>query len=93
MPLAHNLNLVPFIPGMPMTEWSWIFAGAGVILLLEVLVRLMMPEHRRGVIGNLIVAFIFLGIGLGGSLGWGLLWGLLLIAIGAALLVGGVLRR
>ena len=91
--LANNLGMLPVFPGLPIKEWSWIFAGAGVILLFEVVVRLIMPEHRRGVIGNLIFAFVCLGVGLGDAFGWSIIWGLLLVAIGAAMLLGGFLRR
>jgi hypothetical protein len=91
--LLGNLNLLPRIPGFPMDDWSLIFLGAGVILLLEVVVRLAMPEHRRGIVGNLIVAIIFIGIGGGGSIGWGFLWGLGLIAVGVAVLLGGFRKR
>lgn len=91
--LANNLNLVPAIPGFPMNDWAWIFSGAGLLLLFEVVIRLLLPEYRKGVIGNLILAFIALSIGLGNVVGPGILWGLALVAIGIALLVGGVLRR
>ena len=91
--LGNNLNLIPAIPGLPMGQWTWIFLGAGCILLLEALVRLLMPEHRKGVIGSVIVGFIFLGIALGDSFGWGVIWGLLLVAIGVVVLLGGILRR
>jgi hypothetical protein len=93
--LLSNLNLLPRIPGLPlpMNDWSLIFLGAGIIILLEVLVRLVMPEHRRGVVGSLIVAIIFIGIGGGGSVGWGFLWGFGLIAIGVVVLLGGFRGR
>jgi hypothetical protein len=73
--LLNNLRLLAFVEGLPSREWSLIFAGAGVIILVEVLIRLVMPQYRKGVIGSLIVAFVFIGIGAGGSLGWGLLRG------------------
>lgn len=91
--LLSNLNLLPRIPGFPITDWSLIFLGAGVIILLEVLVRLLMPEHRKGVVGSLIVAIIFIGIGGGGSIGWGFLWGFGLIGIGLVVLLGGFRGR
>jgi hypothetical protein len=91
--LLNNLGLFPFIPGFAFRDWSLIFAGAGVIILIEVFIRLVMPQYRKGVIGNLILAFIFLAIGLGDTVGPGLLGGILLIGIGAAMLLGGFLRR
>jgi hypothetical protein len=91
--LLSNLNLLPRIPGFPMTDWSLIFLGAGVIILLEVLIRLVMPEHRRGIVSSLIVAVVFIGIGGGGSIGWGFLWGFGLIALGVVVLLGGFRSR
>ena len=91
--LLGNLDLLPRIPGLPMNDWSLIFLGAGVIILLEVLVRLVMPEHRRGIVGSVIIAIIFIGIGGGGSIGWGFLWGVGLIELGLVVLLGGFRRR
>jgi hypothetical protein len=91
--LLSNLNYLPRIPGLPMNEWSLIFLGAGIIILLEVVIRLVMPEHRRGIVSSLIVAIVFIGIGGGGSIGWGFLWGFGLIALGVAVLLGGFRGR
>jgi hypothetical protein len=91
--LLSNLNYLPRIPGLPMNEWSLIFLGAGIIILLEVVIRLVMPEHRRGIVSSLIVAIVFIGIGGGGSIGWGFLWGFGLIALGVVVLVGGFRGR
>ena len=33
--------------------WSVILLGAGIILLIEVLIRLLIPEYRRGVGGTI----------------------------------------
>jgi hypothetical protein len=91
--LLGNLNMLPRIPGFPIDTWSLIFLGAGAIILLEVFVRLLMPEHRRGVVGSLIVAIVFIGIGGGGSIDWGFLWGFGLIALGVVVLLGGFRGR
>jgi hypothetical protein len=91
--LLGNLNYLPRIPGLPMNEWSLIFLGAGIIILLEVVIRLVMPEHRRGIVSSLIVAIVFIGIGGGGSIGWGFLWGFGLIALGVVVLLGGFRGR
>jgi len=91
--LLSNLRLLAFIDGLPNREWSLIFAGAGVIILIEVFIRLVMPQYRKGIVGSLIVAFIFIAIGLGDLVGPGLLGGILLIGIGVALLLGGILKR
>lgn len=72
--------------------WSLVFLGAGVILLLEVLIRLTMPEYRRSIIGTLVFALIFLGIGLGDIFTWDLFWPIILIILGASIVLRGILR-
>lgn len=91
--LLNNLGMLAGVPFFSGREWPLIFAGAGIILLLEVFIRLVMPQYRKGVVGTLIVGFIFIGIGLGDTVGPGLLGGILLIAIGAVMLLGGLFRR
>ena len=89
--LADNQGL------MAQYEWwnAWAvgFVGAGVIVLLQVLVRLSIPEYRWGVTGGLIFGFILLGIGLGMIVGWSMVWPLLLVAIGIAIIVRVFTRR
>ncbi len=74
--------------------WAMIMVGAGAILLLSVIARLVMPAHRRPIIGNLILAVILLAIGLGQvtNLGWGFVAAIALIIIGLAIVLGGVFR-
>jgi len=89
--LAQNMGL---LTGFEMlSPWSLVLAGAGVLLLLEVLVRLVVPEYRRPVIGTLIVGLVLLAAGLGSLQNWDLLWPILLIAAGVALLLGFITRR
>jgi hypothetical protein len=83
--LAANLGLLP--PNLLIPGWGLAFTGAGLILLLEVLIRLALPTYRRPVIGTTILAVIFLGIGLQGVMRWELLWPLALILIGLAILL------
>lgn len=79
----------------PLHAWTLIFTGAGIIVILEACVRLLVPEYRRPVTGSIIFGLILLGIGLGNLIGgWGTIWALVLIAIGVSMLVRGfVLRR
>ena len=93
--LAENLDWLRSIgpPFDRLEAWSLIFAGAGVIFLGVVLVRLLVPDYRRPVIGTLILAMVFLGVGLGESLGWQIIWPIILIAIGVTFLLGGFRRR
>ncbi len=71
--------------------WSLVFFGGGLILLLEVGIRLLVPAYRRPVAGNLILAIVFLALGLSGLIGWGLTWALALIAMGVIILLRGLL--
>lgn len=89
--LASNLGL--FDRFETIDGWEVFFAGAGIILLLEVVFRLMVPAYRQPITGNIILAIIFLAIGLGGLVNWGIIWGLAIIAIGVYILLSGVLRR
>ncbi len=70
--------------------WQIFFLGAGILVLIGVLVRLLMPEYRRPILGSLIWAIVLFGLALGQ---WELIWPLILIAIGFSLLLGGLVRR
>ena len=72
---------------------SLIFIGAGVIVLLEVLARLLMPAYRQQVTGSIIFALILLGVGLGNLISWQVIWPLILIGIGLVIILRGVIRR
>ena len=82
--LADNMNLFGF---EGFETWSVILIGAGLIVLLGVAVRLVVPAYRRPVVGSIIFGFILLAIGLGDEFGWELILPLLLIGIG----IGGLL--
>jgi hypothetical protein len=73
--------------------WSVILLGAGIILLIEVLIRLLIPEYRRGVAGTIIAAFVLISIALGNQIGWTLVLPLILIGVGLAILVRGIFGR
>ena len=92
--LLENLGLLIDLGTLGRVEtWSLIFAGAGVIVLAMVVVRYLMPEHRRSLTGNIILGFVLLGVGLGDILGWEIVWAIVIIAIGVSLLLGGLVRR
>jgi hypothetical protein len=85
---ASNVDFWEDLLGEGTEWWSVGFLGAGVIVLLGVLARIVVPAYRRPLTGSVILGIIFLGIGLGGiTEGWIWIGPLVLIAIG----VGGFL--
>lgn len=98
--LADNMGILTnlgfsgiALPGLiplRLSAWGLIFTGAAVIIFLEVAIRLLVPTYRRHVIGSVILAFVFLGIGLGNLISWGVIWALVLIAIGVLILLRGM---
>ena len=65
-------------PVSQLSPWSLIFLGAGVILLVEVVIRLSISAHRRPVLGTIVLALILLGIGLNS---WIMIWPMVIIVI------------
>ena len=81
---------LPFkLPFLRLEAWSLIFVGAGVLLLAEIVIRLLIPAYRKPVLGTAILAVIALGIGLGT---WGLILPLVMIVAGLAILLGAFFR-
>jgi hypothetical protein len=68
--------------------WSLFFFGAGVLVLIELGIRLLVPVHRRDLLGTLIWAGVLFWLG-----DWDLLWPVILIAIGASILLRGYFRE
>ncbi len=60
--LADNLQMLARFGDLE--PWGLILAGAGVIVLLEVLLRLLVTAYRRPVGGTFIFAVLLLGAGL-----------------------------
>ena len=95
--LAENLGYLSAlglrgdtVPGMfpfRISTWGLIFLGAGIIIFAEVAARLILPSYRRHVAGNIILAFVFIGIGLGNLVNWSVIWALILIALGVVILL------
>jgi hypothetical protein len=102
--LASNLgyldNILSRITDLPnlggfekvVSAWPLVLVGAGVILLGEVLVRLLVPAYRKPVTGTIILALIFIGLGLGDLIDWGVMWAIIIIGIGITMLVRNVRR-
>ncbi len=89
--LGSNMGMFNRLDGIE--AWAIGFFGAGVIVLLAGLFRLLMPAYRRPLAGNLIFAAILIAIGLGSFVDWVIIVPLVLIAIGAGLLLTGLFRR
>lgn len=99
--LAANFGLIDrlltWTPHMPMMGWmgriagAWplILLGAGVIVLIEVAIRLLVPAYRRPVFGSLFFAILLIGAGLGDLVNWNILWALLLIGLGVSIILRG----
>ena len=73
--------------------WAVGFIGAGVIVLLGVLLRLLVPAYRRPLIGSVIFGVILLGIGLSQFVPDVAIGAILLIGIGLIILLGGIFRK
>jgi hypothetical protein len=91
--LLANLGILSWRIGDNRIEpWSIVFIGASLILLIEVLIRLVMPAYRRAVGGTLFFAVLLLAFGLEDVVGWDVVWPLILIALGVFVLLRGVFR-
>ncbi|RPI29043.1 MAG: hypothetical protein EHM70_16090 [Chloroflexota bacterium] len=80
-----------FLEGL--TAWSIILIGAGLILLIAILVRMAVPAYRGPVTGTLFLALLLIGLGLGNVLGWNIVWPLILIGFGLSVLLRGLWRE
>ena len=75
------------------SAWSAIFLGAGVILLIEAAIRMLIPEYRKPVTGTIIFGFILIGIGAGSLFPWDVIWPLVLVGIGVSMLIRAITGR
>lgn len=69
--------------------WGAFLMGLGGLLILQALVRLALPQYRRGAFGLVIGGLVLISVGtipFGGA-GWAQWWPLGLIAVGIALLI------
>ena len=81
--LGNSLNATQSLITQP---WSWIFAGSGVLLLLEVAARIVIPEYRARPGLRMIAGVILLMLGLGIGISFATIWPLIIIVIGLSLL-------
>ena len=73
--------------------WHMIALGAGFIVILEVIARLLLPSFSSRVGGKLVLAAFLIGWGLSPFLNWYIIWPMMLIALGVSVLLGGLLRK
>lgn len=97
--LDDLLQMTNLLPGFGFLDrfisaWPVILLGMGALLLIEVLIRLLVPAYRKPVTGTLILAVIFIGLGLGEltTLSWNIIWPLILIVLGLSFLFRGLFR-
>ena len=76
------------------STWAVIMAGAGAIFVLGALIRMLLPEHRRPVTGNMVLGLVLLGVGLGELNRWKATpIAVILILIGVLIILTGAFRR
>ncbi|NMC13261.1 MAG: hypothetical protein GYA34_10315 [Chloroflexi bacterium] len=75
------------------SPWGLVLVGAGVIIIIAAVVRLVIPEHRRPVFGSFLLGILLIGVGLGELFTWNIIWPLLLIALGVSILARGFIKR
>jgi hypothetical protein len=93
--LLHQVERLSPISGIQSIDkaiqaWPIVLAGAGVILLIQVAIRLLMPAYRKPVVGTVILALILISIGLGDLINWAIVWAMLLIILGVWILWRGI---
>ncbi|OGO25184.1 MAG: hypothetical protein A2W33_09720 [Chloroflexi bacterium RBG_16_52_11] len=102
--LADNLDLLaPWLDNLAqstgltfigeMEAWEVILVGGGLIVLVEVIVRLLMPQYRRAVGGTIFFAILLISVGLGNVIGWEVVGPLIFIALGLSILARGLFGR
>jgi hypothetical protein len=94
--LGENLGLLRGFRlgarGAVIGTWDLIFIGAGLLIIIEAVIRLLVPEYRRPIVGTIIFGAIVLSIGLGNVISWGAVWAVVLIVLGGGMLLRGLRR-
>ncbi len=88
--MARNLD---FWVMADLQAWPVVLLGAGVIFLLETVVRLVEPPYRRPVGGTLILGIVLVAAGLGQFARTEIVWAIVLIAVGLSFLLRSRFRR
>jgi asparagine N-glycosylation enzyme membrane subunit Stt3 len=72
--------------------WQFLIIGIGIILLIDSIIRYQKESSAGFRIGRLIAAIVLIGIGVAFLLGNVTWWPLVIILIGVAIIIGGLLR-
>jgi hypothetical protein len=74
--------------------WAVFFFGTGVLVVMEVILRLVLPVYRRPVGGSIVVAAVCFGVSIGfGFDQWAVIGPLVLVAVGLSILLGPASRK
>jgi hypothetical protein len=92
---VEGLNLpfaeLPFeIPFFDLKVWQVFFLGAGVIVTIEILIRILFPSYRKPIVGNVIWAGVLFGLAFGN---WEVVFPVIVIAAGVVILLGSYTKR
>jgi Na+/melibiose symporter-like transporter len=73
--------------------WAIFLLGTGVILVVKVIIRAIVPEFRRAIGASLIIGIILLAVGISDLIGWNwnYIWPVIPIAIGLVIVLRGTL--
>jgi len=88
--MARNLGLLNWIDFNRvgyMGVWSLIIIGAGVLVLLEAGIKMLMPSYKRSVLGTVIVGLLLIIWGTGGIINWNIVLGAALVVLGLTILL------
>lgn len=73
-------------------SWQFIALGAGIIIVVEIILRLVIPAYRKSIVGSVIWAVILISVGLGGW-NWTFMWPVILIVLGLSIVLRGVFNK
>jgi hypothetical protein len=90
--LARNMGWLVALPG-DMGISLIILIGAGMIILLEAMIGVLIFKHRRQLRSSLFLAVVLTGNGFGSIFGWSIVWPFILIAVGLSILFKNVWNR
>ncbi len=73
--------------------WAIIMIGAGILLFIELIIRMVVPVYRRPVGGTLFLSVLFVCLGLSNFIGWTYLLPIALLTLGLSILLRGFFRK